>query len=73
MDCLENIEVLNLKKSHLDLKEFKLLIISSKLKKLKYLNVASTNIDDQFCTTISNRSVISFDLQEIDVSHTKVN
>ncbi|KAL4454019.1 hypothetical protein ABPG74_003902 [Tetrahymena malaccensis] len=72
MDCLSKIQVLSFKGCYIDMKELKTLLISTKLKNLKSLNVSKTNIDDSFCTTVSDNSVVSFSLQEIDVSQTKI-
>ncbi|EWS75170.1 transmembrane protein, putative (macronuclear) [Tetrahymena thermophila SB210] len=72
MDCLSKIQVISFKGCFIDMKELKTLLISTRLQNLKSLNVSKTNIDDSFCTTVSDNSVVSFSLQEIDVSKTQI-
>ncbi|KAL4497892.1 hypothetical protein ABPG72_000647 [Tetrahymena utriculariae] len=72
MDCLSKIQALSFKGCFIDMKELKTLLISTKLKNLKSLNVSKTNIDDSFCTTVADSCVVSFKLQEIDVSQTQI-
>jgi len=72
MDCLKNLTVLNFANSLLDMKEFSSFITSPNLKQLKSLNLRATNIDDITCSIISDFTVVSFKLTEIDVSENKV-
>lgn len=72
MDCISKIQVLNFSYSVVDKKEFEGFITNSKLTNLKSLKLKGTNIDDLLCALISDFTVVSFRLQEIDVSETKV-
>lgn len=54
------------------MREFCGFIINSKLKNLKSMCLRDTNVDDKLCSIISDKTVVSFKLEEIDVSQSKV-
>ncbi|EAS01747.2 transmembrane protein, putative (macronuclear) [Tetrahymena thermophila SB210] len=71
MKCLQNLQILNFSYCFLDMYEFSNFIINSGLKNLKSLILRATNVDDNFCSVVSDITIVSFQLEEIDVSKTK--
>ncbi|KAL4467213.1 hypothetical protein ABPG73_014878 [Tetrahymena malaccensis] len=71
MKCVQNLQTLNFSYCLLDMYEFSNFIINSELKNLKSLVLRATNVDDNFCSLVSDVTVVSFKLEEIDISKTK--
>ncbi|KAL4487536.1 hypothetical protein ABPG72_007056 [Tetrahymena utriculariae] len=71
MKCVQNLQTFNFSYCQIDMYEFSNFIINSELKNLKSLVLRATNVDDNFCSLISDITVVSFKLEEIDISKTK--
>ncbi|EGR31871.1 leucine rich repeat protein [Ichthyophthirius multifiliis] len=69
MECINKIQILVFNKCNVHLKAFKSFITNQNLTNLKYLSLQGTQIDDHFCSIISDRSSVAFDLEAIDISN----